>query len=157
LNAPGSQPLCRPLHPEETCGCFRSTDPTATLSLSKSKVKYKSDCRQHPADLLAYGALGCLSKARLELQLGDMKKRSEAAVVTIFVKQRALCLGASWSPGSSCDTTSSFWLFVQLVCSSNGEKNADVSHLPTRAIAPDHHPINMSTVKCKPNCSREAQ
>lgn len=44
------------------------------------------------------------------------------------------------SPGFSCTTSSSFWLFVQLVCSSKGGKNADVSRLPTGAIAPASSP-----------------
>ena len=103
-------------------------------------MKYKNDCKQHPADVLACKALACFSKARLELHLGDVKKRSEAAAVAVFVKQRESCLGASWSPGFSRTTTSSFWLFVQLVCSSNGGKNADVSHLPTGAVAPASSP-----------------
>lgn len=50
--------------------------------------------------------------------------------------------------GLDSTATSSFWSFMQLVCSAKGE-NTDASHSPSGVIY--GHPINVSSVKHKPH------
>lgn len=99
-------------------GCLWSTDTTITLSHPKSKMR----CKASSISLIRSLAGTCSAFPTLGAAPWECKEKLEAAAVAISVERRKSCLGALRSPGFSRTLTSSFWLFMQVVRSSNRGK-----------------------------------